>query len=162
MNTEKEKAVLAFLEDLNIDYDYHEHPPVYTVEEARSYCAQIKGAQCKNLFLRNDRGNRHYLIILEDSKRADLKELAARVGEKKLSFASPKRLQKYLGAEPGSVSPFGLINDREKGVIVVLDKELQDEEWINFHPNVNIATLTIGKADFKRFLERCGNRLLLY
>lgn len=162
MITEKEKEVQAFLEKLNINYTRHEHPPVYTVEEASRYYAAMKGAQCKNLFLRNDRGNRHYLIILEYSKRAELKEIASKAGEKKLSFASSKRLLKYLGLEQGSVSPFGLINEGAEGVIVVLDKDLQQEEWINFHPNVNTATLTIRQADFMRFLEHCGNPLLLY
>ena len=162
MVIDNEKKVMGFLDDLDICYTRHEHPPVYTVEEASRYYAQMKGAQCKNLFLRNGKGNGHYLVILEDSKRADLKQLAEKVGESKLSFASAKRLLKCLGVKAGSVSAFGLINDREKEVVVVLDKDLQKEEWINFHPNVNTATLTISYADFMHFLERCGNRLLMY
>ena len=162
MITENGKEVLLFLEKLNITYTRHEHPPVYTVEEASRYYDQMKGAQCKNLFLRNNKGNRHYLVILEDSKRADLKQLAEKVGESKLSFASAKRLFKYLGVEAGSVSAFGLINDRNKEVVVVLDKDLQNEDWINFHPNVNTATLTISRDDFMRYLGHCGNRLLTY
>ncbi len=162
MIPEKEKKVLSFLEKLNIAYTRHEHPPVYTVEEAGRYYARMKGAQCKNLFLRNSKGNRHYLVILEESKRADLKQLAEKVGENNLSFASAKRLLKYLGVEAGSVSAFGLINDLEKEVVVVLDRDLQNEDWINFHPNVNTATLTISHADFMRFLEHCGNRILIY
>jgi len=160
MISEEEKKVLSLLEKLNIAYTRHEHPPVYTVEEARRYYSGMKGAQCKNLFLRNGKGNRHYLVILEDSKRADLKQLAEKAGESKLGFASPKRLLKYLGVEPGSVSAFGLINDLEKEVVVVLDKDLLKDEWINFHPNVNTATLTISVDDFMRFLEHCGNRIL--
>jgi len=161
MITEKEKEVLSLLEKLNIAYTRHEHPPVYTVEEASRYYDGMKGAQCKNLFLRNAKGDRHYLVILEDSKRADLKGLAEKVGESKLSFASPRRLLKYLGVEPGSVSPFGLIHDLEKEVVVVIDKDLLQDEWINYHPNVNTATLTISVNDFMRFLEYCGNRVII-
>ncbi len=162
MNTENEKAVMDLLEKLDIGFTRHEHPPVYTVEEASRYYASMEGGQCKNLFLRNNKGNRHYLVILEDSKRADLKRLANTIGEKGLSFASADRLLKYLGVEAGAVSAFGLINDREKRVAVVLDKDLQKEDLINFHPNVNTATLTISMADFMRFLEHCGNSILFY
>lgn len=161
MITEKEKAVVDYLEKLDIVFTRHEHPPVYTVEEASRHYGSMEGAQCKNLFLRNGKGNQHYLVILEDTKRADLKGLARKVGEKGLSFASADRLQKHLGVEAGSVSAFGLINDREKKIVVVLDRDLQKEDRINFHPNVNTATLTIDTADFMRFLEHCGNRLLL-
>ena len=162
MITENEKAVADLLEKLDISFTRHEHPPVYTVEEANRYYNSMEGGQCKNLFLRNSKGNRHYLVILEDSKRADLKRLARIIGENGLSFASADRLLKYLGVQAGAVSAFGLINDREKKVTVVLDKDLQRGDLINFHPNVNTATLTISMADFMRFLEHCGNSILFY
>lgn len=157
---EKEEKVYQFLENLDIPYTRHEHPPVYTVEEAKKYWESIEGAHCKNLFLRNNKGNRHFLVILEESKTADLNEIAQKLGTGKLSFASARRLEQYLGLESGAVSPFGLINDKEKQVDIVLDKDLKKKEMINFHPNVNTSTITLSFKDFERFLEACGNNVI--
>jgi len=149
---EKEKQVYDLLEQLEIPFMKHNHPPVYTVEQAKKHWARIQGAHCKNLFLRNKKGNRHYLVILEAAKAADLKGLRRKLGEDGLSFASPKRLKKHLGLEPGAVSPFGLINDHENRVKVVIDQDLKSAEMVNFHPNVNTATVGISFDDFERFL----------
>lgn len=157
--TENEKKVYEALEKLNISYVRHEHPPVFTVEQAEQHWENITGAHCKNLFLRNKKGNRHYLVILESSKRVDLKALNNRLGEDRLSFASPERLMRYLGLETGAVSPFGLINDAQKDVQVVIDNDLKRAEQVNFHPNVNTATIGIGFADFEKFLSLCGNSI---
>ena len=108
---EKERTVLDVLSNLQILYEIHHHPPVYTVEEAEEHWKSIKGTHCKNLFVRNKKGNRHYLVILDSRKRADLRELNKQLGEDRLSFASPERLKRHLDLDPGSVSPFGLIND---------------------------------------------------
>src|SRR5437899_1177747 len=123
--TELESAVAARLEALGITYTRHEHPPVATVEEARRHWAGIEATHCKNLFLRNQKGTRHYLVILEHSRTADLRKVADQIGDGKLSFGSPERLMKYLGLTPGSVSPFGLINDRRHVVEVVVDRDLR-------------------------------------
>jgi Ala-tRNA(Pro) deacylase len=144
------------LDKLDISYVCHEHPPVYTVEEAEQHWENIMGAHCKNLFLRNKKGNRHYLVILGSSKRADLKALEKQLGEDRLSFASPERLMRYLGLEVGAVSPFGLINDTQKEVHVIIDQDLKEAESINFHPNVNTATVGLSFLDFERFLSFCG------
>ena len=157
--SEKEKQVYDVLNDLGIPYDRHGHPPVYTVEEAEKQWTDIIGAHCKNLFLRNKKGNRHYLVILEASKAADLKTLNKLLGEDRLSFASEKRLMKYLSLETGAVSVFGLINDRENHVIVVIDDDLKKTEAVNFHPNVNTATVGISFPDFEKFLSWSGNRV---
>ena len=156
---EMERAVLEVLDSLQIPYDIHHHPPVYTVEQAEEHWDAVKGTHCKNLFVRNKKGNRHYLVILESRKRADLRELNSQLGEDRLSFASPERLKRFLGLEPGAVSPFGLINDAEKVVRVVLDKDLKEAEWVSFHPNVNTATVTITSVDFVKYLEWRGNPL---
>ena len=87
----------------------------------------------------------------------DLKALTSRLGEDRLSFASPERMMRYLGLEPGAVSPFGLINDRENAVVVVIDQDLKEASHVNFHPNVNTATVGITFADFEKFLTHCGN-----
>jgi Ala-tRNA(Pro) deacylase len=157
--SEKEEKVYAVLDELGISYSRHEHPPVYTVEEAEKHWTQIIGAHCKNLFLRNKKGNRHYLVILEAAKVADLRFLNKLLGEDRLSFASEKRLMKYLGLEAGAVSAFGLINDTENHVKVVIDEDLRKSKGVNFHPNVNTATVGISFSDFERFLTWSGNTI---
>jgi Ala-tRNA(Pro) deacylase len=152
-----ETPVVARLNELGIDFTRHEHPPVATVEEALAHWAGIDATHCKNLFLRNQKGTRHYLVVLTASKRADLRAIADQIGDGKLSFASPERLMTHLGLTPGSVSPFGLINDREHAVRVVLDRDFQSSARLAFHPNINTATLTIAAADFGKFLAACGN-----
>jgi Ala-tRNA(Pro) deacylase len=156
---EAEREVLDCLEALAIPYVRHFHPPVATVAEAERYWTDLRGAHCKNLFLRNNKGNRHYLVIAEASRQIDLKSLTRTLGEDRLSFASAERLKRYLGLEPGSVSPFGLIHDTGKEVRVVVDAGLKGAEKVNFHPNVNTVTLEIAVGDFEKFLSRCGNKL---
>ncbi len=150
-----EEKVYHFLDELDIPYTRYEHPPVHTVEEAEEYWKDIKGSHTKNLFLRNNKGNRHFLVVLEHSKNADLNQISEKLGVGKISFGSERRLEKYLGLKTGAVSPFGLINDEKDEVEVVIDKNLEKQEFINFHPNVNTATVTLSFADFKRFLEAC-------
>jgi Ala-tRNA(Pro) deacylase len=154
---DQESAVAARLHELGIDYIRHEHPPVATVEEAEAHWAGIDATHCKNLFLRNQKGSRHYLVVLTASKRADLRAVADQIGDGKLSFASAERLMAHLGLTPGSVSPFGLINDRAHAVRVVLDRDLKSAARLSFHPNINTVTFTVAAADFARFLEACGN-----
>jgi Ala-tRNA(Pro) deacylase len=155
--TEQEATVIARLSELAIPFTRHEHPPVATVEEASAHWAGIEATHCKNLFLRNQKGTRHYLVVLTASKKADLKAVADQIGDGKLSFASPERMMTHLGVTPGSVSPFGLINDREHAVRVVLDRDFQTAERLAFHPNINTRTFTIAASDLTRFLAACGN-----
>ena len=155
--TEQEASVVATLDELGITYTRHEHPPVATVEEAELHWDPIDATHCKNLFLRNQKGNRHYLVVLTASKKADLKAVADQIGDGKLSFGSPERLMTHLGLTPGSVSPFGLINNRDHAVRVVLDRDLKAAARLGFHPNINTVTFTIAAADFASFLEACGN-----
>jgi Ala-tRNA(Pro) deacylase len=155
--TAQEEAVEARLRELGIVFERHEHPPVPTVEDAAQYWSGIDAVHCKNLFLRNQKGNRHYLVIIEHMKRADMRAVAEQIGDGKLSFGSPERLMTHLGLTPGSVSPFGLINNRDRGVRVFLDRDLKGAARVSFHPNINTATLVISGGDFFRFLEACGN-----
>ena len=160
MISETEQKVYSTLEQLSIAYERHEHPPVYTVEEANQYWEGIEGAHAKNLFLRNNKGNRHYLVVLEGNKNADLGGLADKLGSGKLSFASERRLMDNLGLEKGAVSPFGLINDSGGAVTAVIDRDLAKSEKVNFHPNVNTATITIDFKDFEKYLKHCGNEVV--
>ncbi len=160
MTMKAEQKVYETLEQLGVNYTRYEHPPVYTVEEAKKYWKDIQGAHAKNLFLRNNKGNRHFLVVLEQSKSADLKDLSAKLAAGKLSFASERRLKEHLDLDTGAVSPFGLINDEKNAVTVVLDKDLKKAEMVNFHPNVNTATISITYRDFEKFLEHCGNEII--
>ena len=155
--TTLEQAVHTRLEALGIPFERHEHPPVATAEEAGRHWAGIVATHCKNLFLRNQKGTRHYLVILEHTKRANLRAVADQIGDGKLSFASPDRLMTHLGVTPGSVSPFGLINDRERHVRVAIDRDLKSADRISFHPNINTVTLTMTYSDFQKVLDACGN-----
>ena len=154
---EIERKVLETLDALRIPYVRHEHPPVATVEEAEKHWAGLAGTHCKNLFLRNNKGNRHYLVIAPVTRGVDLRRLNATLGEDRLSFASAERLKRWLGVEPGSVSPFGLVNDETRHVQVVCDAALKSSAALGFHPNVNTATLEIALSDFERYLAARGN-----
>jgi len=157
MLTPQEQGVHDVLDALGIAYEPHAHPPVATAEEAAQHWAGIDAAHCKNLFLRNQKGTRYYLVIIEHTKRADLRAVANQIGDGKLSFASPERLMTHLGLAPGSVSPFGLTHDREHVVRVFIDRDLQSARRISFHPNINTATLVIAYADFLKFLASSGH-----
>ena len=149
--------VYKVLNELGISFEYYEHPPVPTVNEAAIYWKDIKATHCKNLFFRNHKGDRHYLVIFEYSHNIQVKDLEQRLKQGKLSFASDKRMQNYLGLSPGSVSPFGLINDKAKHVHVFLDKNFENSERISFHPNLNTASLVLSYNGFLRFLKHTGN-----
>ena len=151
------EAVDQRLQQLGIPYERHDHPPVFTVDEAVQHWAGIEATHCKNLFVRNKKGSRHYLIVAEHTKPVRLDAVVAQLGDDRLSFASPDRLQRYLGLTPGSVSPFGLINDAKHEVIVVIDADLRQAARVGFHPNVNTSTTVISLADFERFLASTGN-----
>ena len=155
--TSQEHTVADRLAELGIVCERYEHPPVATVDDAREHWAAIDAVHCKNLFLRNPKGDRHYLVVLLDSKRADLRRIAEQIGDGRLSFGSPERLMRKLGVTPGSVSPFGLINDTERDVRVVIDEDLKHADRLTFHPNINTLTYVISGADFRRFLDACGN-----
>jgi Ala-tRNA(Pro) deacylase len=152
-------AVYRELDRLGIACERCEHPPVFTAEEAAVHWAGMPGRQVKNLFLRNKKGNRHYLVILGIEKQADLRQLVKVIGDDRLSFGSPERLMTCLGLEPGSVSPFGLIHDGARDVVVIVDVDLRQAERLIFHPNTNTASVSIAFADFERFLTERGNHV---
>jgi Ala-tRNA(Pro) deacylase len=150
-------TVIKVLGELDISFEMIEHPAVPTVEAAMKYWDRIEATHCKNLFFRNHKGNRHYLVILRADRQLNIRDLEQKLKQGKISFASPKRMEKYLGVTPGSVSLFGLINDRENHVHLFLDKALETAGRISFHPNDNTASLIISHASFLRFLEWSGN-----
>jgi Ala-tRNA(Pro) deacylase len=157
VNPDPAVPVYVTLDSLGITYDTYAHPPVFTSEDVAEHWAGIDGTKVKNLFLRNKKGNRHYLVILEVSKHADLGQIVKIVGDDRLSFGSPERLMSTLGLTPGSVSPFGLIHDTTRAVRVVIDADLRHARRLIFHPNINTASVTISGADLERFLATRGN-----
>ena len=153
--------IYDLLEKLEVSYAKHEHPAVYTCEEAEVHCAHIPGGKSKNLFLRNRKGNQHYLLVVEASKRADLKEIGALIDEK-LGFASPERMMKWIGCQPGSASLLALVNDTEKHVKVMIDKDVWSNEILQYHPpNDNAATIEISRDSLEKFLTHLGYEIKL-
>jgi Ala-tRNA(Pro) deacylase len=148
--------LLARLEALGIATTTRDHAPVYTVEEARALRGEIPGGHCKNLFLKDDKGAIWLIVCLEESQ-IDLKSAPAKIGSRRLSFGKPDLLKEVLGVEPGSVTPFGLINDTAQRVNVVLDAAMMSHELLNYHPLENTATTTIRAQDLLAFIRACGH-----
>lgn len=142
----------TILSNLGIAYEEVEHDPVYTVEQAQSIKSKISGIGCKNLFLTDHRRTKYLLVILEESKQADLKQIAAVAETSRLSFASNEELHEILRLSPGSVSPLGIINDMGKRVTLLLDADLQGKRLL-FHSNINTKTLAISFDNMMRFIE---------
>ena len=145
------------LSALDIPFEYHEHPPAPTVEVAMKYWKDLDATHCKNLFFRNHKGKKHYLVILKHTRQMSIHELEKQLKQGKLSFASDQRMMKYLGVTPGSVTPLGLINDMEHHVHVFLDHNLHESERISFHPCINTASIIVKYDDFLKFMNWTTN-----
>jgi Ala-tRNA(Pro) deacylase len=144
--------LFAFLAQHGIDFQRVDHPPVFTVEEAERLLPPMPGMHTKNLFLWFKKRKRHLLVVVGYEKAVDLKALAAMLGIGNIGFASPERLKRVLGVEPGSVSLLGLVNDTELEVEVILDEKIWAANALLCHPLVNSATLVISHAGIERFL----------
>ena len=154
------QQLLERLAQLGIDHRTVEHAPVFTVEQAKAHRGELPGHHIKNLFLRNKKEEMWLVVALED-RAIDLKRLGERLGAGRLSFGSPERLRKYLGVEPGSVTPFAVINDTNHDVRLVLDTGLKGGPQygapINAHPLTNTMTSAIALEDLLRFFEATGH-----
>lgn len=155
------EELLACLERLGIQSHTTRHEAVFTVQESRTIQRELTGAHTKNLFLM-DKKDRLFLVSAEQDAEINLKQLHNRIGASgRLSFGKPEAMRETLGVEPGSVTPFGAINDRENRVTVILDKALVDKGTLNFHPLVNTATTRIEARDLLRFLRETGHEPLV-
>ena len=156
------EEILARLKELNIKYEIKNHIPVYTIEEMDRlgkdffYCVCI----CKNLFLRDQKGKRHFLYVLREDKTANLSELPDKIGSTRLSFASEERLKKYLNVEKGAVTPLAVLFDREKAVEVIIDKDLLKEDILGVHPGENTSTVLIKSQDLIKYIEANKNKII--
>ncbi len=149
--------LFARFADLNIHTETRTHDPVYTVEQARALRGEIPGGHCKNLFLKDKKGALWLIVCLEDAQ-IDLKSLPQKIGSARISFGKADLLMEVLGVEPGSVTPFALINDADNRTNVILDADLMSNEIVNFHPLENTATTSIRSADLITFIESCGHK----
>ena len=155
------ESVLEKLNELNIEFKEVTHGEVYTIEEMDALGENFfEGATvCKNLFVRDQKGKRHFLVVLPEEKRAPLDVIATKIGSTRLSFASPERLMKYLKLTPGAVTPLAVINDEENAVEVILDEDLKNNVKVGVHPCVNTATLLISMNDVEKYITSCGNKM---
>ncbi len=147
----------AFLALHGIETDRVEHPAVMTVEESERLVPPLPGAKTKNLFLRDRKGARHFLVTVAHDHPVDLDALGTELGAGRLGFASSERLLKHLGVTPGSVSLLALVNDAAHAVEFVIDRRLWDAGAVHAHPLVNHATMVIPHAQLERFLEATGH-----
>ena len=144
------------LKALKIETKTYKHLPVFTVAEAKIQCGHIAGCHCKNLFLKDKKGSL-FLIVTKDNQSLDLKELRKKIGSNHLSFGKPDLLRDTLGIEPGSVSPFALINDNKNQINLILDMKMMQNKLLNFHPLTNSLTTSISPNDLLIFIKDTGH-----
>jgi Ala-tRNA(Pro) deacylase len=148
--------LFALLDQLGIAHRSVAHPPLFTVEQSRTLRGQIPGGHTKNLFLRDKRG--FYLVVALEDATIDLKALSRRLGATgRFSFGSAEAMREILGVEPGTVTPFAVINDHDGRVRVVLDSEMLTHEVLNYHPLVNTMTTSISSEGLVAFLKSTGH-----
>lgn len=149
--------IYRFLADNDIDYERCDHPPVYTVEQAKRLVPSLPAVKTKNLFICDAKGRKHFLVVVDFDKTVDLKTLSGHLGVKRLRFASAERLQRHLGVAPGAVSILGIVNDRGGRVEVVFDRRLWNSEAFQCHPLVNTSTLVVSHRNIRKILEITGH-----
>lgn len=150
------QRILDKLDELDVEYYNFEHEPVFSVGEAEVTKEMIGGSHTRNLFLR-DKKKTMFLVTALDNTPIDLKKLSSVLGVGRFSFGSPERLDEMLGVKPGSVTPFAIINDPEQKVQMVLDKEMMEAEWVNYHPLINTMSTKLKPKDLLRYIDSCGH-----
>lgn len=153
MKMDQPAGLLKFLENLGVNFTRIDHPPVYTCEELQKYVAGLPGARTKNLFLRDKKGRRHFLVLVAAERTVDIRSLENLLDVDRLSLGSAERLKRCLEVEAGAVSLLALVNDREKQVELVVDRELWQAEALQCHPLVNTSTLVVPMAGIRVLLD---------
>ena len=148
--------LFARLKELGIETTTHEHEPLFTVQQSRDMRGEIPGGHSKNLFMKDKKG-RVALASLQEDTEVDLKGFGPKIGIGRISFGKPDLLMELLGVEPGGVTPFGLINDTEQRITVVLEDRLMAHDVVKFHPLTNAATTSIRPDDLLKFIRSCGH-----
>ena len=152
--------LFARLKELGIVSVTVEHAPMFTVEQSKALRGTLPGAHTKNLFL-VDKDGRMVLVVAKEDSKVDLKSLATKLGLGRFSFGKPDLLLAVLGVEPGSVTPFALINETSREVTVVVDQALLAFAEVNAHPLTNSATTRLQTEDLLRFIRACGHEPLI-
>lgn len=153
--------LMTYLGGLGIDVSTIEHPALFTVAESQDLRGEIAGGHTKNLFVKDKKG-RHFLVVAEESRAVDLKSLHKVIGAQgRLSFAGPEAMMEMLGVAPGSVTAFGVLNDRDGRVTLVLDEGLLAHDMVNCHPLTNTATTTIATDGLMTFFRSTGHEPLV-
>lgn len=151
------KNVIAELKKLNISYELVEHEPALSTKQADSFIEEgIEGVRTKTMFLTNKKKTQYYLLILDDQKLLDMERFKELVGANRIRMASVDSLYRKMLLPPGVVSPFGLINNQDKDILVYFDQEIVTEERMSFHPNTNDRTIFINTKDLFSFLKHLG------
>lgn len=149
--------LLTLLTELGCETTTHNHEAHYSVAEAKKLRGTMQGHFTKNLFLTNKKKHLFLVTALEDQP-INLKNLGRQLNESRLSFAKAETMQQILGIEPGSVTPFALINDHENQVQPILDAFMQDKQTLNFHPLTNTKTTSISYSDLIKFFDHTGHK----
>ena len=147
------QQVAKKLQELGITYDVVEHPPAFTTEQADSYIEGLEGVRTKTMFLTNKKKTQYYLLIMDDQRPLDMDDFKEQVGANRIRMASTESLAERMQLPAGTVSPFGLLNNEEKDILVYFDQDIVSEEIMTFHPNTNEKTIFIKTQDLFRFLE---------
>jgi Ala-tRNA(Pro) deacylase len=150
--------LLSFLEMHGIPFKRFDHPAVFTTAES-SKLPPMPGADTKNLFLKDEHSDDHFLVTVSHSKKVDLKALAGVLGVRRLTFGSPEKMQEYLGVTPGSVTLLGVMHDTGKKLEVWIDEEVWNAEEIQCHPLTNTATFVLKHEDMERFFAATGHEV---
>lgn len=149
-------CVAEKLKELNIQYQLVEHEPALTTEQADKFIEGIEGVRTKTMFLTNKKKKKFYLVIMDDAKRLDMNKFKNIVEEKQIKMASEDTLFEKMLLLPGVVSPFGLLNNKDKDIQIYFDKEIMNEDRMSFHPNTNEKTIFIRTDDLFKFIEAIG------
>ena len=150
------QKVADTLNELGIPFQIVEHEPVLTTEQADRFIEGIEGVRTKTMFLTNKKKRNFYLLIMDDAKRLDMDVFKDIVEEKQIKMASAETLNDKMMVPPGVVSPFGLLNNEDKDILVYFDQEIVSEERMSFHPNTNEKTIFINTQDLFTFLKEIG------
>lgn len=157
MKATKKQDIYNILKEMNIDYSVTEHKPVYTIEEMNDLGMENIDHVIKNLFIRDDKKRNYYLVLVQKDKTVNLNKLKETINSRRLSFASEEDLEKYLGLKKGAVSPLGIVNDENKFVKVIIDRDIKNLEFIGVHPIENTATVWINVEDLQKLIKSNGN-----
>ncbi|MFA4953332.1 MAG: YbaK/EbsC family protein [Candidatus Pacearchaeota archaeon] len=152
--------IREYLRKLDIKFVEHKHPPVYTSEQAEKYHKNIMGVHSKNLFIKNRKPKKYYLVIIPFNEKFDFNKFEMLLDDK-LKFVNEEDLKNILGVISGAVSPFALINDKEHKVQILIDKRVWESYFVSFHPNINTETLELSRPDFHKYIKSLNNKLII-